>query len=114
PDDRPQALARERPPDPPDEDGARVAALRESGTRCRQVLGEGRPGLTPQRNQPLAVALPAADQELSLEVDVSGAETHQLGGPEPGAIEKLEDRPVAEPPWSPRGRPFDDGGRIRP
>ena len=58
--------------------------------------------LGPERDDALLVALADAAHEALLEVDAAALEPDGLADPEAGAVEQLDQRPVAE---TPRGRP---------
>src|SRR5437016_832129 len=65
--------------------------------------------LLPQRNDAILRALAGADvDELLLEVDVAEVEADRFGAPEPGRVDELHERAVAQPERRCGIEPVDD------
>src|SRR5688572_31142863 len=107
-------MSRERMPEPvrvaeEAADGARVEAASPDREEDRVVRSEdeGGPaglevarhvqrGLLAQREDALLAALPSHVDELAFEVHVSEVERDRFGTSQPGGVEELEERTVAE------------------
>ncbi len=104
-DDSPQRLARQRPSEPVDEECARVGTLDELGTRELEVLAQPAKRLGPDWDHPLAASLPGRHDVPGREIHVLDAKAERFGRAQPGCVEQLEQRAIAQPV-----RPRDIGG----
>ena len=75
--------------------GLEGAGAAQEGAAPLVVGAHGLDGLAPQRHDPLLVALADGADEADLEVDVLQAQAESLRGPQTGAVEGLQQRPVA-------------------
>ena len=82
-----------------------VRAARERRAARLQVARDVERGLLAQRHDAFLAALSSYVYELAVEIDVSEVEPDRLGASQPGRVEELEERAVAE---RERRVPFDD------
>ena len=78
-----------------EEDGV-VRSDGEGGPAGLEVARDVQRGLLAQRDDALLAALSSHVDELAVEVDVSEVERDRLGTSQPGGVEELEERTVAE------------------
>jgi hypothetical protein len=91
--------------------------LVQEGPAAGEIPPHGLDALASERDDPLLVSLAEAAHDAVVKIDPPTVEPHGLAHPEPGSVEELDERPVAECAW---GRPvrgldeaFDLTGRQR-
>ena len=65
-----------------------------------EVAAHSLDAFSSKRDDPLLVSLAEAPHDAVVQVDPAPVEPDRLADPEPGSVEELDERPVAEGPWS--------------
>src|SRR5262249_46180185 len=94
---RPEAHAREAAPPQAQEEPGRAAPPGEPRPHFVQITHRPVPCHASEGHEAFLPSLAEAGQQADLEVDVARLEPGQLGDPQPGGVEGLEDRPVPDP-----------------
>src|SRR4051794_9218959 len=105
------ARARERPSSRVQEELRTVPRVEERPP-VGEVAAERVRGLVRERDDPLLRALSDHADETPLEVDCSLLERKRLADPQPGAVEELDERAVAEGAWRRTRRRLDQPQRL--
>ena len=93
----PAQCARVEPPAAGGEEERVLRAARELGPAVAQIAREPVRRLLPERDDAVLRALAAPDaHELLLEVDVAEVEADRLGAAQPGGVDELDERAIAE------------------
>ena len=66
-----------------------------SGRASAEIVVEPRAGVAPERHDALAAPLPHDADAVGIEIEIARAERDHLRHAQPGAVEQLEQRPIA-------------------
>ena len=91
----------------------RPVARVEKRPAARHVAANGLDGGPPDRDDAFLRPLPERPDDARIEIDIRAAEADGFADAEPGAVQQLDERPVAERPWRRSRRCVDESFRLR-